>query len=100
MGTGMAGLAFSGLLLMTSIVNRGVSSGSGDGLRYGRHVGSLFGRYAYKLLQQSLSPRTFGLLELGSILLATVSLVVIATGIEKRTHAPSAKLGSKRAERG
>ena len=100
MGTGMAGLAFSGLLLMISIVNRGISSGSGNGLRYGKHFGSLVGRYVSKLLQQALSPQTFGPLELGSILLATGSLIVIVTGIERRSHAKSAKLDSKAAERG
>jgi hypothetical protein len=86
MGTGIAGLAVSGLLLMISIVNRGVSNGSGTGLRYGRHIGYLFGNYLRMLFRQSLSPRSFGPLELGSIIVATGSLIMAASAVEKRSH--------------
>ena len=44
-GQSLAGIAFSALLLMVSIVNRGVESGSGDGLRYGQNVLALMSRY-------------------------------------------------------
>eukprot|EP00956_Cyclotella_meneghiniana_P022499 scaffold42691_cov78-Cyclotella_meneghiniana.AAC.8 len=35
-GSGVAGMAISSLLYMVGIVNRGVSSGSGDGISYGK----------------------------------------------------------------
>ncbi|GKY98267.1 hypothetical protein MPSEU_000784400 [Mayamaea pseudoterrestris] len=98
MGTGIAGLAFSGLLLMISIVNRGVSSGSGQGLRYGRHVGGLFYSYVVKLMQRAFTARTFGPLEVGSIVLAATSLISIVTAMERRTNNTSEEPDSRKAE--
>jgi hypothetical protein len=53
----MIGSVLSGvgaaLLLMVSIVNRGVESGDGHGLRYGRTVLDLFGHYITLLYQRS-----------------------------------------------
>lgn len=100
MGTGMAGLAFSGLFLMISIVNRGVSSGSGQGLRYGRHVGGLFANYVTMLLKQAVSLSSFGPLELGSVITLTISLGLVGTALKQRSHSMSKDPGAKTAEAG
>jgi len=75
LGMSAAGLAFSTLLLMTAIVNRGVSTGSGDGMRYGSNILSLFGRYSLGLVRRALRPDTFGFLELLSTLLLALCLL-------------------------
>lgn len=81
MGTSLAGLAYSGLLLMVSIVNRGVSSGSGDGMRYGRHIGGLFATYGMKLTHKAMTKSSFGPLGVASLLMGAASLLNILLNI-------------------
>jgi hypothetical protein len=78
------------LLLMVSIVNRGVESGGGHGLRYGQTVLDLFAHYLVLLYQRALgnswsgdgifnNPSTsVGPLGLGAILLEIVSVMLAA----------------------
>jgi hypothetical protein len=91
-GKGIAGLAYAGLFLMVSIVNRGVSQGSGDGRRYGRHIGSLFSTYIGKLVKQSLAPRTFGPMEIISIVTTAVSLFMIVSAIGNQARKAEQKV--------
>jgi len=78
-GLGAAGFASSGLLLMMSVVNRGVASGGGEGQRYGGSALALVARYAVLLLRQALFH--VGPLEILSILLGCASLGVVAAGV-------------------
>eukprot|EP00568_Trieres_chinensis_P019182 CAMPEP_0183324416 /NCGR_PEP_ID=MMETSP0160_2-20130417/76978_1 /TAXON_ID=2839 ORGANISM="Odontella Sinensis, Strain Grunow 1884" /NCGR_SAMPLE_ID=MMETSP0160_2 /ASSEMBLY_ACC=CAM_ASM_000250 /LENGTH=220 /DNA_ID=CAMNT_0025491991 /DNA_START=11 /DNA_END=673 /DNA_ORIENTATION=- len=68
--------AASGLLLMVSIINRGVASGGGDGLRYGASILSLITTYVRLLVKRAISRDTFGPLELASVLLGGASAVL------------------------
>jgi hypothetical protein len=83
----MSGVA-SAFLLMVSIVNRGVESGGGEGIGYGATILALFQHYVVLLCQCSISPESWGPLELGSIVLECVSLVlalrVILTGQDEK----------------
>lgn len=84
LGRGLAGLAFSGLMLMVSVVNRGVASGSGDGLSYGGNVAHLIGNYFILLVRQATRKGQRGLLEIFSIAgLAYFSLDIVR-GVCKR----------------
>ena len=83
LGRGVAGLAASALLYMLGIVNRGVASGSGDGLSYGNNVMSLFRHYlALVLARKSGCSRycCFCPMELGAVALAVGSLIMVAQG--------------------
>mmetsp|Transcript_29565 Transcript_29565/g.95466 ORF Transcript_29565/g.95466 Transcript_29565/m.95466 type:complete len:276 (-) Transcript_29565:719-1546(-) len=66
-----SGFALSGLLLMLSVVNRGVASGGGNGMRFGSSVLALVFRYAVLLLKQAMFQ--FGLLEMLAIGLSVAS---------------------------
>jgi hypothetical protein len=71
-GMSAAGLAMSGLVLMTSIVNRGVASGGGlPSQRYGSSVIALFRAYITLLMKRSV--QKFGLLEWTGVGLAIIS---------------------------
>lgn len=83
-GQGVAGLAGSGVLLMISIVNRGVASGGGAGERYGATVWSLIARYAFLLAKRASTPGSIGVLEISSIGLLVWSLVRAIKGIMER----------------
>lgn len=72
LGASVAGLALSGFLLITSIVNRGVAAGGGDGARFGANVFGLFNTYIRLLVKQAFSLATFGPLEAASVTLALV----------------------------
>jgi hypothetical protein len=74
LGTSVAGLTCSGLLLMVSIVNRGVAAGSGDGMRYGATILHLLLHYTKLLARQATKPGSFGPLQVT----ATVGFVVSA----------------------
>ena len=84
MGRGLAGLAFSGLMLMISVVNRGVASGSGDGLRYGANVVHLLSHYFTLLFRQATTRGSHGLLEMLSIAGLVVFAVDVIRGIWER----------------
>ena len=71
----------SSLCLMVSIVNRGVESGGGDGVRYGATVLDLFGHYVALLYQRATNVSSFGPLELASIGLEVVSVAFCAYAI-------------------
>lgn len=64
----------SALLLMVSVVNRGVESGGGDGIGYGATVLDLFGHYVYLLYQRAVDRDSFGPLELSAIVLEAMSV--------------------------
>lgn len=85
MGQSVAGLAGSGLLLMVSIVNRGVASGGGAGTGFGGNVLSLIAHYALQLVKRATSPGTIGPLELASLSIFTLSLAQAARGIASRS---------------
>lgn len=76
-------IALSGLLLMVGIVNRGVASGSGDGMRYGTNVFYLFKAYTQKLVEQAIRPSSFGPLELSAVALMLWSVVASTRAVWK-----------------
>lgn len=85
-GTGAA------LCLMISIVNRGVESGGGDGLRYGNTILDLFQHYVMLLAQAATDEISPGPLQLLAIILETISLVFMANVLiynNGRTKYPS-----------
>ena len=75
LGKAAAGISLSGLLLMISIVNRAVASGSGDGLRYGSTIVDLVVHYVSLLVKQATRPMSIGYLELGAMGILIFSLV-------------------------
>ena len=79
-GSGVAGMAISSLLYMVGIVNRGVSSGSGDGISYGKSVLSLFRHYISLVLSQK---SCFNPMELGSVAMLMCSLGIVVYGITR-----------------
>lgn len=86
LGLGMAGIPISSLMLMIAIVNRGVARGSGDGLRYGTDVSSLFSTYSSLLIQRAFNKSSVGILEISSILLLVWSVGAILKGVAGRYH--------------
>lgn len=82
-GKAVSRFAFAALMLMVAIVNRGVSTGSGDGMRYGSSVLSLFTNYVVVLFKRATNPKTFGLLEIGSMAFMVWGLVLTVTAIWK-----------------
>jgi len=91
LGFSLGGIAFSALLLMISIVNRGVASGSGNGMRYGSCSTALVTNYMRLLLKRATARATFGPLELSSIGLMAVSIAVGIGAVCKTDEASSKK---------
>jgi hypothetical protein len=81
LGKSALGAAVSALALMISIVNRGVAAGgghdasTGTALRYGSSIFALARRYTTLLLGRALSRKTFGPMEVLSVMTLTVSLI-------------------------
>ena len=74
-GLSAAGVAFSSLLLMISIVNRGIAAGGGnDKMRFGSSVLSLLGAYASHMVKRASSVTCFNPMELAAVALFVVSL--------------------------
>ena len=86
MGQSVAGLAISGLLLMISIVNRGVAAGGGKGSGYGATVFSLISHYVFLLAKRATTAGSMGPLEISSIAIFTWSIVVAVRGIGKQSR--------------
>eukprot|EP00967_Tisochrysis_lutea_P130588 scaffold226110_cov37-Tisochrysis_lutea.AAC.1 len=81
-GLEAAGCATASLLLMLSVVNRGVESGGGEGLRYGSNILALIVRYVSLLLHQAIFK--FGFLEISAMVLGGGSLgMAIASGVKE-----------------
>ena len=73
-GASAAGLAFSSLLLMISIVNQGVAAGGGKNMRFGSSVLSLFRAYAVHMINRASSVTRFNPLEITAMALFVFSL--------------------------
>jgi len=73
------GMAVAGLLLMVSVVNRGVAAGGGGEMTYGNNFLALISKYIALLLKQATSFKTFGPLQLAAVVIASVSTVVGVT---------------------
>jgi hypothetical protein len=84
-GQSVAGFAASGLLLMISIVNRGVAAGGGDGSSYGSSVFSLVSHYAFKLAHRATTVGSMGPLEIGSMAVFACSITLAVRGIAKQS---------------
>jgi len=74
-GKSFAGFAASGLFLMVGIINRGISAGNQDGLRFGPNVLSLFYRYIKLLIKRSTYQTSFGSLTLVSIVICGITVL-------------------------
>ena len=86
-GLAAAGMATSGLMLMTAIVNRGVAAGGGAaGQQYGGTVLALIWSYTRLLLRQATSVASFGPLELGAVAVAAGSVVIAATAAAREVR--------------
>lgn len=81
MGQSVAGVAISGLLLMISIVNRGVTAGGGGGAGYGNTVFSLISHYVITLAKRATTVGSMGPLEISSIAIFAWSIVLAVRGI-------------------
>jgi hypothetical protein len=66
-GKAVGGIAASGMVLMVSIVNRGVAAGNQKGMRYGTNVFALVSRYVQLLLSRAISMKTFEPLEITAV---------------------------------
>jgi hypothetical protein len=84
-----SGFALSGLLLMTSVVNRGIAAGGGQGKRFGASVLALVCRYAVLLIKQAVSQ--FGVLEMLAMLLAAASTGTIVAACARDIQPPGKK---------
>lgn len=92
LGTGLASISLSGLLLMTAIVNRAIASGAGDGVhRYGGSVIALFRKYGSLLLSRATTGGALGILEVGSILAALAGAVLCTSSIIGMDEEPHTK---------
>ncbi|GAX20099.1 hypothetical protein FisN_18Lh036 [Fistulifera solaris] len=91
LGMGIAGIPLSALLLMISVINRGVARGSGDGHRYGTNIGSLFTTYVSLLTQRACNKSCVGYLEVGSIVLLLTSMAATCKGVAERYHLGESK---------
>ena len=70
LGRSLAGTVGAALMLMVSVVNRGVAAGGGDeSSRFGSTVLSLWSQYITLLWKRATNPKCFGILEAGSVLL-------------------------------
>jgi hypothetical protein len=86
MGQSVAGLAISGLLLMVSIVNRGVAAGGGDGSRCGASVFGLISHYAFTLASRSATGVNMcGPLGISSIAVFAWSIFLAIRGIANQS---------------
>jgi hypothetical protein len=75
LGASAAGLAWSSMLLITSIVNRGIAAGGGDGAHnYGSSVLALFKTYSSLFFKRAFAKESFGPLEVSAAALALFSL--------------------------
>ena len=75
LGRSLAGSTLSALMLMIAVVNRGVAAGGGDGkLRFGASVVSLWSQYIRLLWKRATNPASFGILEVGSMVVLLWSL--------------------------
>jgi hypothetical protein len=84
------GFSISGLLLMLSVVNRGVAAGGGEGMRFGVSVFALVFRYMVLLLKQAVFK--FGLLEILAVALAAASTgTVVVTCVRENPFRSSKK---------
>jgi hypothetical protein len=90
-GQSVAGLAISGLLLMISIVNRGVAAGGGKGSGYGATVFSLIGHYVFLLGKRATTLGSAGPLEISSVAIFAWSTARAVRGIimQSRKEKPS-----------
>lgn len=70
LGASAAGMAMSAMMLITSIVNRGVAAGGGGNMRFGGSILALLRTYTCLLLKRSFSLKSFGVLEIGAVGLA------------------------------
>lgn len=84
LGRSVAGLTFSGLMLMIAILNRGVAAGSGKGSRYGATVLHLVVHYVSLLYKQATKVGSVGPMELAAILGLTFYSLESARGMWKR----------------
>lgn len=81
LGKSALGIAVSALALITSIVNRGVAAGGGHdastgaAVRYGSSIFALARRYTALLMDRAMSRKTFGLMEVISVVILAVSLI-------------------------
>jgi hypothetical protein len=81
LGKSALGVAVSALALMVSIVNRGVAAGggrdssTGAALRYGSSIFALARRYTTLLMGRALSQKTFGSMEIISVVTLAISLM-------------------------
>jgi hypothetical protein len=81
-GQSVAGFAVSGLLLMISIVNRGVAAGGGYGeSRCGASVFTLISHYAFKLSKRAMTVGSMAPLEITSIAVFACSIALAVRGI-------------------
>jgi len=71
----------SALCLMISVVNRGVESGGGEGVGYGKSIVALFSHYVGLLYERATDPISFGPLETSAIVLQLISLACAAYAI-------------------
>jgi hypothetical protein len=71
----------SALCLMVSVVNRGVESGGGDGVGYGKSILALLSHYVVLLYARATNVESFGPLELSAIVLQVMSLCFTAYAI-------------------
>ena len=71
----------SATCLMVSVVNRGVQSGGGDGVGYGKNIVFLFGHYVDLLVERATDLEAFGPLETAAIILQIISLTFAAYAI-------------------
>lgn len=94
-GRAVSTFAVASLLLMVAIVNRGVSSGSGSGMRYGTSVFSLFSTYVATLFRRATHRDTFGPLEAGSMVVFAWGVVLSALAIGKCGRSEDSTSGSK-----
>lgn len=75
-------------------MNRGIASGSGDGLRFGTSVISLWTKYGKLLLKRASNTKTFGILELGSAAVFLWSIQGVARAIASRLQCDDNKAAS------
>ena len=80
-GKSVGGIAASGMLLMISIINRGVAAGNQKGMRYGTNVLALVSRYLQLLISRAMSMKTFGPMEVAAAVMFVVSVSAASISI-------------------
>ena len=92
LGKSLVGIAGSALMLMISIVNRGVAEGSGvKGEAFGSSVLDLWTTYSRLLLKRAAKAETFSILEIGSVALLIWSLQGAVRSIVNVAHEDKGK---------